>query len=222
MNQAPSYAGRFERPLSGLDALLSWVVRLVWMNFWWLVLTLLGGVILGIGPATAAAHTVVGAWLRGDQEVSVPRTMWTTWKVTWRQAAPTGALAMLLGVALAATWLLSRGQPPIPAAITQGLVLLVGLLWLVSVPHLMWIIARYHDQHLGIARLFTAGLAAGVTRPLLTLVLVVLGAGWPIFLILIEWPGLIPPTIAAIPITAGTWCINRTFPDAPPEDETDI
>src|SRR5690625_5044864 len=42
-------------PRAGIDSLLHWIVRLVWLNVWWMALTLLGGIVLGIGTATVAA-----------------------------------------------------------------------------------------------------------------------------------------------------------------------
>ena len=55
---------RLEGPLAGFEHLLLWAVRLVWLNFWWTLLTVLGGIVLGVGPATVAAHTVATAGLQ--------------------------------------------------------------------------------------------------------------------------------------------------------------
>lgn len=212
MNGALSYMGKVNGPLAGLDALLVWVVRAVWLNFWWLLLSLVGGVILGIGPATAAAHTVAAAWIRGEQDVSVPRTMWASWRSLWLLSVVTSLLAMVIVAALATTWLLSRGQSPLLAAITQGMVLLGLILMAVIAPHLMWITARTHHQHMTVARVYLAALATGVARPVLTLVIFALGAGWPIFLATIGWPGLIPISGAAVPVLCAAWCIRRIVP----------
>lgn len=46
--------------LAGIDVALAWVVRLVWLNLWWLLLSLAGGIVLGVGPATVAAGEVTG------------------------------------------------------------------------------------------------------------------------------------------------------------------
>ena len=61
--------------LGGVDALLRFVVQLVWLNLWWTLLTLRGGIVLGVGPASVGAHAVASAWARGERDVDVRGTM---------------------------------------------------------------------------------------------------------------------------------------------------
>lgn len=210
---ARSLSSRTDPLVAGLDAVLHRVIQLVWLNVCWLLLTLLGGVVLGIGPATVAAHTVAIRWVRGEQDVAVGRTMWDQWRGGWRTAAPFGPLCLALAVSLGATWWISRGQSPMAAAVTQGLALLLGLLLLCTVPHLAWVITR--TQSAGrprVGHVFAAALAVGVGRPVLTLVLLLVAIGWPTALIAAGWPGLLPVCGASVPLAAGAWCIERALP----------
>lgn len=203
------------RPLAVVDALLQWVIRLVWLNLWWVGLTLLGGVVLGFGPATVAAHTVTTRWVRGDRNVAVGTTMWREWRRHWSRAAVVSVLATALTASLAATWWFAGQQAPIPGAVARALSSVGLLLMAALLPHLAWVVER---TDLTMARTVLAALAAGLSRPLLTVVLLVIGLGWPIALVLSGWPGLLPVLGVSVPMLAAAWCINRVFPATSPAE----
>ena len=206
--------------LSGLDDLLHRAVQLVWLNLWWALYTLRGGIVLGIGPATVGAHAVASAWARGEREVDVPRTMGESWRRHRRPASAAGLLAAALLTSLALTWWSSRGQAPIPAAVTQGLVLLAAVLLATALPYLALVILRTADADAPrprLSRLFLTGLALGMSRPVLTAVLIVIWLGWPLLLLAAGWPGLLPVLGVGVPVAASAWCLERALPlEAPP------
>lgn len=201
--------------LGGLDDLLHRAVQLVWLNLWWALFTLRGAIVLGIGPATVGAHAVASAWARGEREVDVPRTMGESWRRHRRPASAAGLLAAALLTSLALTWWSSRGQAPIPAAITQGLVLLAAVLLATALPYLALVILRTADADAPrprLSRLFLTGLALGMSRPVLTAVLIVIWLGWPLLLLAAGWPGLLPVLGVGVPVAASAWCLERALP----------
>ncbi|NMA76146.1 MAG: DUF624 domain-containing protein [Actinomycetales bacterium] len=209
--------------LSGVDALLHLAVQLVWLNLWWTLLTLRGGIVLGLGPASVGAHAVASAWARGERDVDVRATMCARWRAHRRPASAAGLLSAALLASLAMTWWLSRSQAPIPAAVTQGLVLLAALLLAVTLPYLALVIARSADAAAPPARLshlFATGLALGMARPVLSLALIVIWLGWPLALLASGWPGLLPVIGVGVPFAASAWCLERALPRAaaPPHD----
>lgn len=58
-----------------------WVMRLAYVNVLWILFTLLGGIILGIFPATIALFTIIRKWLL--KEIHCP--IWSTFKESYRQ-----------------------------------------------------------------------------------------------------------------------------------------
>lgn len=204
-----------EGPLAGFDQLLAWVVRIVWLNACWLGLTLLGGIVGGIGPATVAAFVVALAWVRGDREVSVPATMWDVWKATWWPATRNTILIGVLAIAVGSTWWMSRYQPPVPAAVAQGLTVVIGLALAVIAAHLIWVVARDlevpKDQQLPISRQFATALAVSMARPILTITLLAAFLGWPLLLFSVGQPGLLPLTCLSVPMLATAWAANKTI-----------
>ncbi|HEX7350220.1 DUF624 domain-containing protein, partial [Brachybacterium sp.] len=205
--------------LGGLDALVHRAVQLVWLNLWWTLLTLRGGIVLGIGPAAVGAHAVASAWARGEQEVDVRSIMCARRRMHRRPAAAAGLLAVALLMSLALTWWLSRTQAPIPAAITQGLVLLAVLLLATTLPYLALVVERTSASGAApprLSHLFTAGLALGMSRPVLSLTLIAIWLGWPLLLVLSGWPGLLPVIGVGVPFAASAWCLERALPRAAP------
>ncbi|HLQ82074.1 MAG TPA: hypothetical protein VK103_00945, partial [Bacillota bacterium] len=160
-----------------------------------------------------AAHTVTTRWVVGDRNVAVGTTMWREWRRHWSRAAPVSVLATALTVSLAATWWFAGQQAPIPGAVARALSTVGLLLMAALLPHLAWVVER---TDLTVARTVLAALAAGLSRPLLTVTLLVIGLGWPTALVLSGWPGLLPVLGVSVPMLAAAWCINRVFPAAEP------
>lgn len=204
------------RPLAVLDNALQWLIRLVWLNLWWTALTLLGGVVLGIGPATAAGHAVVRRWVKGETDLSVPRTMWAEWRHDWGRRVLVSLIGIGLAVSLGLTWWSSRQLAVIPAAVTQALTSVGLLLTAATLPHLAWVTER---TSLNTGRTMLAALAASLRRPVLTVVLLAIGVGWPALLVLSGWPGLLPLCGVSVPLLAGAWCIERVYPSTPPQQD---
>ena len=218
MPSTPSTTERLAGPLAGLDRALQWGVRLVWLNLWWLLFTLAGGVVLGFGPATVAAYGIARRWVHGDSDQSVPRTMGRLWRQHWRRSVTASLVTAAVLASLVATLWLARTQPPIPRAATQGVVIILLITLAVIVAHLAWLVER--DGERDLARLFLTALAVGLGRPVLTLVILGVTVGWPALLVGLGWPGLLPVCAAAVPIAASAWCVERTFP-AQQEDPGD-
>lgn len=56
------------------------VVKIAWLNGLWLLFTLLGGVLFGWAPSTAAMCAVIRKWLMGHKDVPVFALFLDTYK----------------------------------------------------------------------------------------------------------------------------------------------
>src|SRR5690625_6440993 len=93
--------------------------------------------------------------------------MWEQWRRHWLRSNAVALLAAALIGALLATWWLSRGQGPVPAAITQGLVMLGLLLMAATLPHLPWVTAFAATAPVRrLSHVFVTALSVGIGRPI--------------------------------------------------------
>src|SRR5699024_1386833 len=75
---------------------LSGFWRLIWLNILWTAMTLGGGVIFGLGPASYALAASLDRWLRLGETPPITAAFWRHARAQWRRAMVMGWL--LLGV----------------------------------------------------------------------------------------------------------------------------
>lgn len=122
---------RVQRPVGGWAVgayhacdLICWIAVL---NLLWVGFTLLGGVVLGAGPASVAAHALARRRIRGEH-FSAVQAFWRVWRAEFVRAnallLPAGAVAVLLWL----NWLrFGAADTPGDAALA-GLVLVAAAL----------------------------------------------------------------------------------------------
>lgn len=91
--------------MSGLNQLLEWVTRLVFLNLLWIFFSLLGLVLFGFFPATAALFAVVRRWALGDMDIPVLKTFWASYKKEFIKSNLLGLLIIISGIVLVIDYL---------------------------------------------------------------------------------------------------------------------
>lgn len=61
-------------------AATEWITKFAYINLLWIGFSLAGLIVLGYFPATIAMFTIIRKWLKGETEIPIFRTFWTTWK----------------------------------------------------------------------------------------------------------------------------------------------
>lgn len=120
------------------DTSLAWSEGLVWIakvNLGWLIGTLVGGILLGVAPATVAAYASCRARLRGDDGPFVPMFSRKYRAEFWRANAllvPTFAVGLLVAAGMRVI-IATAGVPawlvvvPLAAVLSAALAFLVPL-----------------------------------------------------------------------------------------------
>ncbi|WP_339149194.1 MULTISPECIES: DUF624 domain-containing protein [unclassified Sutcliffiella] len=57
-----------------LYSIFEWITRVAYLNVIWILLSLSGGIVLGLFPATVSMFAIIRKWLRGDTNFSLFRT----------------------------------------------------------------------------------------------------------------------------------------------------
>jgi len=79
---------------------MEWVTRIVYINALWIVFTLLGGVLFGFSPATAALFSIVRKWMDGEEVTALFSEFWKEYKRFFRKSQKIGLLLMAIGLLL--------------------------------------------------------------------------------------------------------------------------
>jgi uncharacterized membrane protein YesL len=61
-------------------AATEWISKFAYINLLWIGFSLAGLIVLGFFPATIAMFTIIRKWLKGETEIPIFRTFWTTWR----------------------------------------------------------------------------------------------------------------------------------------------
>lgn len=82
--------------MSGLYTLTEWITKFVYVNMLWIGFSILGLVVFGVSPATAALFTVIRKWIMGEQDIPVFGTFWKAYKGEFLRS---NGLGMILALA---------------------------------------------------------------------------------------------------------------------------
>ncbi|KAF1341181.1 Membrane protein YesV [Bacillus subtilis] len=163
------------------------VVKIAWLNGLWLLFTLLGGVLFGWAPSTAAMCAVIRKWLMGQKDVPIFSLFLDTYKKEFLKVNAIGlAFSALLLILSANYHYFSASTNWLSFAVTNC-TLLAGLLYIIA---LMYVFPLYVHYQLPLRKYIPQALLFGAMRPLTTGCMLI-GCGFVLYL-LYTLPGLIP------------------------------
>lgn len=84
----------------GLLKVSEWIMRIAWINILWITHTLLGLVVAGFLPATAAMFAVIRKWMNGKLESSISKEFWQFYKKEFWKANAAGIILLVAGYIL--------------------------------------------------------------------------------------------------------------------------
>ncbi|WP_046176114.1 YesL family protein [Domibacillus indicus] len=71
---------KFNSFMEKLTCVFSWVARLAYAHFLWMLFSAAGLFVFGVFPATAALMTICRKWLDGEESVPVFRSFWASYR----------------------------------------------------------------------------------------------------------------------------------------------
>lgn len=191
---------------SGIYQTCLWVSKLAYVNFLWILFTLLGLGIFGFMPATVALFSITRKWMMGVQNVSIFSQFWKTYREEFLKSNFLGSILIVIGFIL----FLDLAYLP-----TTGLFFTVmrvglticGLLFLIV---LLYVFPMYVHYDWNNRRYIKYALLLGAAYPHLTVSML---AGIALlYLFLVAIPGLIPffsVSVLAVVIMGGSFLVFK-------------
>lgn len=179
------------------------IMKVAYMNLLWFCFSLVGLVIFGLLPATVALFAVVRKWLMNDEELSIFKTFFTTYKKEFFKANIIGIMFLCAGFILYFNYLYVLTHPgSLQLAISIPLVI-VSFFYLTTCLYLIPVYVHYdlkgiqfikHSFYIGMANPIMTGLMF-LGCLLLSLLLQFIPGLLPfffpsLFVIVIMWSGL--------------------------------
>ncbi|WP_026692545.1 YesL family protein [Peribacillus kribbensis] len=85
----------YKRSMNGLFALTEWITRFAYVNLLWIGFSIIGLVLLGFFPATAAMFTVIRKWMMGERDIPVYKTFLGAYKGEFLRSNGLGFILVL-------------------------------------------------------------------------------------------------------------------------------
>lgn len=161
-----------------------WISRLTIVNLLWILFTLLGFVVFGIGPASTAMAVVINKWVLGEEEFSTYRIFKDVYK---RYFIKSNIIFLLLALIVFISsfnlyFTLIHKLPYMLVAIAGAFLLLSILIALIIFP-------TFVNTNNSITELFKTALVFTLSYPLNTLIILIAVVG--LIIIQLFMPGLI-------------------------------
>ncbi|MFC4025047.1 YesL family protein [Oceanobacillus longus] len=147
-----------------------WAMRLAYLNLLWIAFTLIGLILFGIMPATAAMFSVVRKWVLEEQDIPVVKTFWRSYKKEFMQANAVGLILAVIGYLLIIGFQILRAQESITYFIASYGVVALMLLFCIIFLYIFPLFAHFNLKRL---QYFRWSIMIGVIHPLLTIFLVI-------------------------------------------------
>ncbi|QKS70288.1 YesL family protein [Paenalkalicoccus suaedae] len=83
--------------MGGLFRICEWIMRLAYVNLLWILFSMLGLIILGIFPATAAMFAVIRKWIIGEAGIPVFSVFWENYRSSFMNVNVIGVILVAIG-----------------------------------------------------------------------------------------------------------------------------
>lgn len=181
-----------------LDGMLisfcEWIYRFLILNFLWVAFTVMGGVVLGIMPATVTTFYILRKWVQGELDIPIFKTFKDVYIKEFKNANKCGLFFAAVFMFLAADLNILYKMEALYS--TALYILVMAVLFFVSVAFIYFFPTYVHFE-LGIKDYIKNSFILALTSPMQT---VLIGVGFGLIYYFVKGsPGLIPFFFMVIP-----------------------
>lgn len=201
---------------NGFYSFSMWVTRFTYVSMLWALFTLLGLVVFGISPATAAVFVVTRKWVKKEVDIPIFKTFWEEYKTNFVKTNILGLILLAFGYLLSIEFIVLKGMDGLMYNIAMLFVIAQMILYVIVLIYFFPVYAHFHIEkkfdH------YKWPFVIGIVHPILTVILVaIIGA-----IQLISFYFLpIPVNFISIGISAyiASWGASLTFGKYEKEDK---
>ncbi|MCT8139612.1 YesL family protein [Anaerobacillus sp. CMMVII] len=180
------------------------ISRLAYINVLWIMFTLLGGVVLGIMPATVALFAITRKWVNGE-DVSILKSYWKYYKTEFIKSNLLGLFLYIMIVLLYTNFMLLQNDV-FWMDLVRYVLFFLTVLFVITVLYLFPIYVHYQ---LKLSHYVRDALIIGLGYPVHT-VLMAVGI-FALQFVFMKIPGLIPFFAVSTTSYFVMWLVNGTF-----------
>jgi len=184
------------------------VTKLLYLNFLWIIFTLLGLVFLGLLPSTTAVFSVTRKWTTGEEGFPIFKTFWNVYKKEFIKVNLYGVVFGVIGYLLLVSYRILRTQITLPYLIASYIVIGLLLIFLIGLTYFFPIYVHFNLKN---KDYLTWPLIIGINHPVLTFVLVG-GVGFLHYLGIQYMPGVLLFLGASLTAYVISWGVSKIYP----------
>ncbi|OYD08457.1 YesL family protein [Paludifilum halophilum] len=196
--------------LGGLMGVLyrisEWIMRLAYVNLLWILFTLVGLVLFGAVPATAAMFQVIRKWVMGNGDIPIFATFWKTYRSEFITVNLLWLILVGIGFVLYVDFLYFGSMGGFAFQWLQFAIVSVFLMYLIT---LMYIFPVFVHYELKTLQFIKYAFILGITNPLQTLMMAI--GGVAVCLMIRYFPGLLPFFSGSVLAFLWMWLAYQAF-----------
>lgn len=192
------------------------ITRLAYLNLLWVVFTLLGLIIFGFMPATAAMFSVTRKWVLGEPDIPIFKTFWKTYREEFFKLNVYGIILMVSVYLLVIGFNILFFHPSVVYKIASFGIVAIFILYAIVLTYFFPIYVHF-DLKKG-TDYVKWPFVIGIVHPILTLVLIV-GISLLVYAVYSVFPGILFFFAASVVAYIITYGAAATFDKYEVENE---
>ncbi|MFD2130384.1 YesL family protein [Pseudogracilibacillus auburnensis] len=156
--------------IAGYYTFCIWTMRLAYLNILWVFFTLVGLIIFGFMPATAAMFAVVRKWVLGEEDSAIFKTFWDSYRKEFLKANGLGMMFFLFGYFLIIEFQILRLQESLLYFIVSFGVITIFILYTIALTYFFPIFVHFN---LKLTDYLKWPFIIGIVHPILTLFMMI-------------------------------------------------
>jgi uncharacterized membrane protein YesL len=174
--------------MGGIFRFSEWAMKLAYLNFLWILFTILGLGVFGFMPATVATFTIARKWLKQEEDVQIGKTLFSTYKKEFIKSNGIGFILAIIGMILYVNYqYINVIENPIIHIVIVSFIFMMSIFYMILV---LYIVPVYVHFELKLSQYFKYALMIGIMNIPLTILMIL--SIYLLYLFLMFIPGLIP------------------------------